>query len=286
MSGIMMILAATGASGPPPGQQAYTSPGTYTWVAPALVTSVSVVAVGGGGGGGGQSPGATSGTASYFINSGTLQAGPGLNNDFDIATGGSPSGSLLSGGGSGGAGYARGGGGAGGYSGNGGANSGATQPGVAGAGGGGGSGTYAAYGAACSGGGGVGLLGQGANGAGGVFISTNLCSGGDGGSGGGAGGYGYAGYQAPGQGGDGGTYGGGGGAGGSSRTCGSGAALAYGNNISVTPGSSYTVVVGSGGLGGSLGPNYYNGAPGAGGAVRIIWPGNTRSFPSTNTGNL
>jgi hypothetical protein len=25
---------------------------------------------------------------------------------------------------------------------------------------------------------------------------------------------------------------------------------------------------------------------GANGAVRIIWPGNTRSFPSTNTGNL
>ena len=39
-------------SGPPPGQQAYTSAGTYTWVAPALVTSVSVVCVGGGGGGG------------------------------------------------------------------------------------------------------------------------------------------------------------------------------------------------------------------------------------------
>jgi hypothetical protein len=25
---------------------------------------------------------------------------------------------------------------------------------------------------------------------------------------------------------------------------------------------------------------------GSGGAVRIIWPGNTRSFPSTNTGDL
>jgi hypothetical protein len=30
---------------------------------------------------------------------------------------------------------------------------------------------------------------------------------------------------------------------------------------------------------------FYSGG-GANGAVRIIWPGNTRSFPSTNTGNL
>jgi hypothetical protein len=28
------------------------------------------------------------------------------------------------------------------------------------------------------------------------------------------------------------------------------------------------------------------GGAGAGGALRIIWPGNTRSFPSTNTGDL
>src|SRR3989344_5230709 len=34
------------------GEQPYTSPGTYSWTAPAGVTSVSVVAVGGGGGGG------------------------------------------------------------------------------------------------------------------------------------------------------------------------------------------------------------------------------------------
>lgn len=35
----------------PPGQVAYTSPGTYSWVAPASVTAVSVVAVGAGGSG-------------------------------------------------------------------------------------------------------------------------------------------------------------------------------------------------------------------------------------------
>lgn len=37
------------------GQEAYTTPGTYSWVAPSGVTSVCVVCVGGGGGGGGQS---------------------------------------------------------------------------------------------------------------------------------------------------------------------------------------------------------------------------------------
>ena len=35
--------------GPPPGQQEYTTAGTYSWVAPTGVTSVSVVAIGAGG---------------------------------------------------------------------------------------------------------------------------------------------------------------------------------------------------------------------------------------------
>ena len=35
------------------GSQSYTSAGCYSWVAPAGVTSVSVVAIGGGAGGGG-----------------------------------------------------------------------------------------------------------------------------------------------------------------------------------------------------------------------------------------
>jgi len=34
------------------GQEAFTTPGTYTWIAPAGVTSVAVVCVGGGGAGG------------------------------------------------------------------------------------------------------------------------------------------------------------------------------------------------------------------------------------------
>jgi hypothetical protein len=53
--------------------------------------------------------------------------------------------------------------------------------------------------------------------------------------------------------------------------------LRYKNNISVVPGDSYTVVVGA---------SVATGYPGGSGAVRIIWPGTTRQFPSTNTGNL
>jgi hypothetical protein len=64
--------------------------------------------------------------------------------------------------------------------------------------------------------------------------------------------------------------------------------LAYGNNIAVTPGSPYTVVVGAKGISAPVPcPGFWRqGGNGGGGAARIIWPGNTRSFPSTNTGNL
>ena len=52
MPTIQILLAtAGGGGGIEPGQQEYTTPGTYTWVAPATVTAVSAVAVGGGGGG-------------------------------------------------------------------------------------------------------------------------------------------------------------------------------------------------------------------------------------------
>jgi hypothetical protein len=48
------------------------------------------------------------------------------------------------------------------------------------------------------------------------------------------------------------------------------------NNQTVVPGNNYTVVVGGGGS------NYGMCYTGGGGAVRVIWPGTTRSFPSTN----
>ena len=241
------------------GQQAYTTPGTYSWVAPAGVTSVSVVAVGGGGGGrggdggglgwknnitvipgnsytvvAGQGGTGQSGTSSYFIDTSTV-AGFGGGRQVGITGGGSYVGD---GGGQGGGDTSDGGGGgAGGYSGRGGQglsypnSGGSAGAGGAGAGGGGWSdGGYAAGG----GGGGVGILGQGTSGSG----STG---------------------SAP--------YGGIGGSGGATSTSRNGALYGGGGGTLVS-GEAYVDTTGGGG------------------AVRIIWPGDTRQFPSTNTGDV
>jgi len=225
------------------GQQVYTI-GSYSWVAPAGVTSVSVVAVGGptsgngcpGGGLGyknnyavtpGNSYTVVAGGTSYFVSQCVVAGRVGSSGIGGTYTG--------DGGGNGGNGTAYGGsgggGGAGGYAGNGG--NGGAYPGstglTAGAGGGGGGGMASTNNMAYQGqgGGGVGLLGQGTSGAAGG------CNGGSGG-----------------------TKGKGGNTGGSS--CGG----TYGGGV--------------GGGGGSA----------AGGAVRIIWPGSSRQFPSTNTGDV
>lgn len=259
-----------------PGQQAYTTPGTYSWVAPACVTSVSVVAVGGGGGGA-QSPGWSRGggggglgwvnnisvtpSNSYTVivgSAGTYIGSPpcychhGKDSNFKCGTviGGGGRGFVSTcdsaggtytgtGGGTGGASVGYGGGGAGGYSGSGG--EGNTAGGGSGSGGGAGG-----SGVGRGGGGGVGILGQGSNGAGGCYYG----SGGSGGSNGTAMTY-CSSYGTCTRGGTGGAYGGGGGSGVWYCCC-----------------------------------PCYQGGDGSGGAVRIIWPGNTRSFPSTCTGNL
>lgn len=230
------------------GQQLYSSAGSYSWTAPAGVTSVSVVCIGGGGGRGGSLgyknnitvvPGTSysvvvSGTtgSSYFKDLSTVWAG----------SGGSP-GYGGDGGGNGGNG-SYGGGGAAGYAGDGG-NGSSTQAGGAGTagsggGGGGGGSSYdtdytAAYG---GGGGGVAPYGQGSNGtagtAGGSGSSFIIAGGGGGGSGG------SSGSNTP-----------------SIRTSGNGGL--FGGNAS--------------------------GATSQGGCVRIIWPGNLRQFPSTRTAN-
>lgn len=274
----MMAADMGGAKQAPPGQVAFTTPGTYSWVCPADVLSVSVVCVGGGGGGAGNgssggggglgwknniavTPGATYtvfvGRASsygespvngdsYFI-SGTTVCGKGGAGIYASCLGGtfvgSGGGDGITGGSNAGA------GGAGGYSGNG--------PGS----GAGASGTYHASPPGSSGGGGVGLLGQGANGTFyNVVEATNtLMPGGGGGSGGFNGEDAYSSsstwyFDGPyfqqaittRAGGNGGKYGGGGGA---------------------------SVAGGPTGIGGS-------------GAVRIIWPGDYRQFPSTNTGDM
>lgn len=247
----------------------YTTPGTYTWVAPACVTSVAIVAVGGGagglyGGGGGAglgyrnayavSPGtsytvvvgaggtcSSAGSNSFFVNACSVVSGRGGGR----SCGGSYSGN---GGGSGGFG-SQGGGGAGGYAGSGGGG-GNYSDGYNGSGGGagGGGGTDYFYGGG-GGGGGVGLLGQGASGGGGRYGNSSVGSagGGNGGSGGNSGNFGgCGGYPPTPVGGSGGSYG--------------------------------------GGAGASCLPYYSNGSAGA---VRIVWAGGSRgtpSFPSTNVG--
>jgi len=238
------------------GQQAYTSAGTFSWVAPAGVTSVSVVAVGSGASGAGSCAGGTGGAAGGLAyknnitvvpgNSYSVVVGAGRSGTSGVGTsgqassftalfgtmtagggsgsGGSPSG-VFDGGGNGGCrgnGVGGGGGGAGGYAGNGGAGAVNCGSGLAGSGGGGGGGNASST--VARGGGGVGILGQGANGA------AN----------------------------------GGGGSGGSSTSSKTGGA--YG--------------------GGGGGAPMCAGGDSGRGAVRIIWPGTSRSFPSTNTGNL
>jgi hypothetical protein len=234
-----------------PGQQEFTTAGTYTWIAPVGVTSVSVVAIGPGaanaGGGGGLTwanglsvtPGASYtvvvGAGGYVGYGSTNSNCSSFNGTACVALGGNSGGGAGGGGGLSqyalgastfGGGYGgRWGGGAGGYTGNGGVGYGdnnTTNAGSSGSGGGGGGGGNQAF-PNNGGGGGTGLYGIGSNG----------------------------------------TYPGGGGSGGNSSSAGGTASLS----------GSY----GGGGV--------YGGAGGASGAVRIIW-GTGRSFPSTNVGNV
>lgn len=245
------------------GQQEFTTAGTYSWVVPDGVTSVSIVAVGGGGGSWNNGGTTSSAGDSYFSSTAVVKGGAGSNGGGP-GSGGSGGTITGTGGGSGGDSSGYGGGGAGGYSGSGGTggSSGNNYLGTSGSGGGGGGGGY-------GGGGGVGILGQGSNG-----VGANQADTATGGSGGGNAGL----YNAQKPTVTGGLYGGGGTGWGGSGGGGGGGGLGYRNNYAVVPGTSYTVVVGAGGVG-----TYSIGAKGA---VRIIWPGATRQFPSTDTGNI
>jgi hypothetical protein len=280
----------------PPGEEEYTTPGTYSWTAPAGVTSVSVVCVGAGGGpaantsgasgagGGGLgyknniavTPGAsytvvvgaggtrvTSGTApaggeSYFINTSTVRGGGGAGGI--AATNGTRAGGTFTGdgGGNGGAGGSR--------------NSSTTA-----AGGGGGAGGYSgnggAGGTALSGNGGAGAGGGGGGGGGGGSADSAGSGGGVGIYGAGSNGAGGARTTADGRGG----FGGSGGANATFASTATTAQNIYGTGTPSTPG-----IYGGGGCGADTTINEQS--PGAGGAVRIIW-GGSRSFPSTNTAN-
>lgn len=270
--------AALGATGnfAPAGQQAFTSPGTYTWIPPDGVFFVSVVAVGGGGCDSGQAgsggslgyknnirvtPGVAytvvvgiGGRAYQYDGGASSFSGPGITTlsapgGINAYSGLTPAATGADGGGQGGAGGGSlgGGGGAGGYSGNGGdggpgSNS-AGGSGSGGGGGGGGSGQAVGYAGARgafpgASGGGVGILGEGSSGAGGQGAI-------------------FGSFSSP--------------------------------DVPPTDGAP-----GSNGSGGLYGAGTGAGPPfppanAFGGAVRIIWSGTTtivRAFPSTNTGDL
>tara|TARA_S200002703_G_scaffold15916_1_gene13530 strand:+ start:3023 stop:4153 length:1131 start_codon:yes stop_codon:yes gene_type:complete len=260
------------------GQEAYTSAGTYSFTAPTGVTSVSVVAVGGGGGSGGTQSGSTAGDGG---------GGPGLRygNNISVTAGNSytvvvgdvgVNGAIYTHGQNGGDSSFNGtdvvaGGGFGtgaGRNGNGG--SGSLGSGISGGGGDGGQGSPQSNGFGGGGGGAAGYSGNGGNGA--AYGATAQ----SGSGGGGGGGTSNSGGNAYGLSGGGvGIYGQGtNGAGGTSasRTGGSG-------SINIGDGVGYGRSGTSPGTGSYAGPAY----GGKAGAVRIIWPGSSRQFPSTGT---
>jgi len=232
------------------GSQSYTTAGTYTWVAPSGVTSVSVVAVGAGGpsfvfgfGANRDRSGGNGGGLAYRNNI-TVSPGTGYNVQVaDIAYGSNQTYTYFNGTPSASSGnvccgpgrmFDGAGGGTGGYSG------------------------HCTAGGSFGGGGGAGgYSGNGGNGGGGYlccgcFVCTPTTGGAGGAGGGGTRGQGGGGVGLFGQGtsGSAGGYGGSGGA----------------NS--------------SGGVGGAYG----GGGRGSAG-LRIVWPGTTRQFPSTDVGS-
>lgn len=285
--GSNQITVLTGADPATPaiGEVSFTSAGNYSWVCPSGVNYVSVVCVGGGGGPGGNYGGGGGGGAlaygnkipvvagaTYTVKVGFLAGGPGSSNSTSTYAGDSWFGAssqiyvLAGGGGNGVAGSswnAGGGGGAGGY--------------VSGTASAGAGGYPSGLGTKYSGGTGgtpnrnIGIYYSGGSGGGsaafGLSVNSPSYAGTSGQNGGGGGG--SSGYSGGGRGGGVGIRGQG--------TSGAGGAS--------TP-SSGKGSVGFGGSGIGATPAYYGGggatnSTGLGGAVRIIWPGENRAFPST-----
>jgi hypothetical protein len=266
---------------PSNGDILYSTPGTYTWVAPAGVTNVSVVCVGGGGGGGLSTTAGAGGGGGGLGWKNNIAVIPGESYTVVVGTSGSYSFPASATPNDGGDSYfidlntVAGKGGKGGRAGS--ANcSGDTAGGTYVGDGGGNGGTGGCTGASTIGGGGGGAGGYtGPGGFGGSTLSTSGSGSGGGGGGGEArnisSGIGGGGVGVYGQGSDG-SGGTNGGVGGSSGT--NGSSLGVGGQF------------GGGGGGyretGTPTGTYGNGGVGA---VRIIWPGNTRTFPTTNVFN-
>lgn len=280
----------------PVGQQQYTTPGTFNFVVPNGVTSISAVCVGGGGGGAGtdvssiSGGGGGGGALAYQT---TISVTPGETLSITIGSGGVGGGPNVAGTAGGNSNISRGAttliranGGAGGSVAGAGGVGGNVITGTGGSGGTGGTGVNGTADPALAGGGAGagGYSGNGGNGGDGSpeTAGTGGSGGGGGGAGGGnvidpttfsssafgGGGVGILGSGANGLGGAVDNFGGGG-SGGSD-----------GGNGGVSIGGNY----GGGGGGGSGAIVPANGGTGAGGAVRIIW-GSGRSYPSNNAGD-
>ncbi|SDG19249.1 phage tail protein [Sulfitobacter delicatus] len=290
------------------GQQEFTEPGTYSFIVPAGVTSISAVTVGGGGSGAAAEQnwpnggGGGGGGALAFENDITVTPGEVLT--VEVGAGGATAvmqqgiagqetrlkrgGATLVGASGGGAG-ARGSGGSSGAGGAGGSG-GAVLSGTGFSGGNGGDGKVGAgsEGAGGGGGGAAGYAGSGGNGndAAPNSSSNTPGSGGSGGGGGGGDMNATAANVQEGKGGGGvGIYGQG--------------SSANGNDASSLTQWGYSAPAGRGGSGGDQGTSSggaFGGGGGGGrstvgfaggnGALRIIWPGNTRQFPSSNTADV
>ena len=290
--------------------QAYTSSsGTFTFVVPSGVTSVSAVVVGGGGGGANQSSGNPclpfygppkryGGAGGSLRWQNNISVTPGESLTVVVGAGGN--GGFGSGGSAGGQSYfigtcgarfVRAPGGAGGTLGGsatvrtGAGTSAGTGSGGGGFGGGSRKGTGCYCGNGNSGGGGAGGYQPCCSVAGCGQGASSFSAGASGAYGGGGGGGGYGNTCAVGGGGVGVLLGQGcSGAGGSSGSPwgkgGSGGCAAGPVSTRINGG-----LFGGGGAGTVYNPCFNAGGAGARGAVRIIWPGNTRSYPSTCTGS-
>lgn len=268
---IRNLLAAAGFDSSVKGQIQYITTGTHNWVCPAGVTSVSVVCVGRGGtgydvvGDGTTVPGGGGGALAY-VNNIAVTAGnsyqvviPAANNSLGFVNDPTTfNGTTVRAGGGQNAQGSRAGGAGG-----------SVLNGTGGAGGAGGVADALGFGLSSGGGGAGGYAGAGGlggrYGAGGAGTTGGAGSGGAGGGGGGgnAGGGGGVGLLGQGASGAGGT---------SNNRGGNGSGGVDGGSL--TSGGNY----GGGGA--------FNTQPGGGGACRIIWPGSTRQFPSTNTGDM
>ena len=278
-----------------PGQVEYTTPGTFSWTAPAGVTEVSVVCVGGGGGG---SQGTLSGSGAGGGGLGwrnRILVTPGTAYTVVVGAGGTrPTTTTTGNGGNGGQSYfitpqiVAGNGGAASLNNNSSAPAGGTF--VGDGGGNGGAGGQRVNNDSSGGGGGAGgYTGNGGNGGGTANVTAG--SGGGGGGGGRAGssdtagsggGVGLLGAGANGAAGADSTTDGKGGQGGS----GGGNGAFFGSGTADVYNASNRSVPGN--FGGGAGASDVAGdeiSAGGGGAVRIIW-GTGRAFPSTDTGNL